>query len=122
MPRISVIVLPESFLMRRTPSPPSRPFAIFASLLLAGTAFAQSSAPSDTASTIKTTTRVVLLDLVVTDKSGKAVHGLKARDFTVLEDGKAQQVRGFEERGPAVPLATPRAAMNLPPNTYTNYI
>src|SRR5215831_10838787 len=108
--------------MRWIPSPPSRPFSLFASLLLAGTAFAQSQTSSDSASTFKTTTRVVLLDVVVTDKSGKPTHGLKAHDFTVLEDGKAQQVRGFEERGPALPLPTPHAAMSLPPNTYTNYI
>jgi VWFA-related protein len=108
--------------MRRIPSPPSRPLVLIASLFLAGTAFAQSSASNDAASTIKTTTRVVLLDIVVTDKSGKPMHGLKANNFTVLEDGKAQQVRGFEERGPTVPLSTPRLAMNLPPNTYTNYV
>src|SRR5215472_18700503 len=93
----------------------ARFFAMFASLLLAGTGFAQSTTSNDTSSTIKTTTRVVLLDVVVTDKSGKPVHGLKGHDFTILEDGKAQQVRGFEERGPTVPLSAPRVAINLPP-------
>lgn len=106
--------------MCRTRSLPS--FVLFASLVLAGSAFAESAPPGDAASTLKTTTRVVLLDVVVTDKSGKPVHGLKGHDFTVLEDGKAQQVMGFEERGPTVPLATARVAINLPPNTYTNYI
>jgi VWFA-related protein len=100
----------------------AHPLALVASLLLASTAFAQSTASNDAAATIKTTTRVVLLDVVVTDKSGKPVHGLKGHNFTVVEDGKAQQVTGFEERGPAVPLATPRVAVNLPANTYTNYI
>ena len=107
--------------MRPTPLP-SCLLALLAGMLLAGAAFSQSAAQSDPASTIKTTTRVVLLDVVATDKSGKPVHGLKGHDFTVLEDGKAQQVRGFEERGSTVPLAAPRVAINLPPNTYTNYI
>ena len=62
--------------MGRTPSP-TRLLALVASLLLAATAFAQAPASSDAASTIKTITRVVLLDVVVTDKSGKPVHGLK---------------------------------------------
>ena len=88
--------------MGRTPSP-TRRLALVVSLLLAAVAFAQAPASSDAASTIKTTTRVVLLDVVITDKSGKPVHGLKGHDFTVLEDGKAQQVRGFEERGPTGP-------------------
>ena len=66
---------------------------------------------------VKTTTRAVLLYVVVTDKSDKPVHGLKGHDFTVLEDGKAQQVRGFEERRPAAPLAAPRVAITPPPNT-----
>jgi VWFA-related protein len=77
----------------------------------------------DSAATIKTTTRVVLLDVLVADKAGQPVHGLKARDFTVLEDGKPQQVRGFEERGPTLSVSSaPQPATNLPPNTYTNYL
>ncbi|HEX8893100.1 MAG TPA: hypothetical protein VF783_07240, partial [Terriglobales bacterium] len=88
--------------MRPTPLPSSL-LVLLAGMLLAGAAFSQSAAQGDPASTIKTTTRAVLLDVVVTDKSGKPVHGLKGHDFTVLEDGKAQQVRGFEERGPTVP-------------------
>ena len=107
--------------MRRTPSP-SRLLALFVILVLVRATFAQSAARNDAVSSIKTTTRVVLLDVVVTDKSGKPVHGLKGHDFTVVEDRKAQQITGFEERGPTVPLATPRVAINLPPNTYTNYI
>ena len=77
----------------------------------------------DSAATIKTTTRVVLLDVLVTDKAGQPVHGLKAGDFNVLEDGKPQQVRGFEERGPTLNLSSaPPPATSLPPNTYTNYL
>ncbi len=71
--------------------------------------------------TIKTSTRVVLLDVLVTDKAAKPVRGLKASDFTVLEDGKPQEIRGFEERAPEMAASTGPVALNLPPNTYTNY-
>jgi len=77
---------------------------------------------SEAASTIKTSTRIVLLDVLVTNTAGKPVHGLKARDFTVLEDGKPQQIRGFEERRPDVAPSHPPVPLNLPPNTYTNYL
>jgi VWFA-related protein len=42
--------------------------------------------------------RVVVLDVVVTDKHGKLVSraDLKRDDFTILEDGKPQQMRSFE--------------------------
>ena len=98
-------------------------------LLLSGTQMlaekrdsSQSSARDDSAATFKTSTRIVLLDVLVTDKAGKPVHGLKAADFTVLEDGKAQQVRGFEERGPEVSSSRHPPTFILPPNTYTNYM
>jgi VWFA-related protein len=48
-------------------------------------------------STIKVTTRIVVLDIVVTDKKGNLVHRNLTRDgFTVLEDGQPQTIRSFE--------------------------
>ena len=38
--------------------------------------------------------------LLVTDKQGKPVHGLKPQDLVVTEDGKPQRIVGFEEQGP----------------------
>lgn len=72
--------------------------------------------------TIKTSSRFVVLDVLVTGKLGQPVHGLKPQDFLVLEDGKPQQVRGFEERGPNLAPPHPAPVLNLPPDTYTNYV
>jgi VWFA-related protein len=41
----------------------------------------------------------VVLDVVVTDKSGKAVKGLTQKDFTVLDNGHPQTVLSFEAFG-----------------------
>ncbi len=66
-------------------------------------------------------TRQVLVDVVVTDRSGHFVPRLKPTDFTVLEDGKPQKVAAFAmHAAPAVP-AKPAAPIKLPPNQYTNY-
>jgi VWFA-related protein len=87
----------------------------------------QTAAPSaperpESATTIRTTARFVIVDVVVTDKQGKPVHGLKAQDLVITEDGKPQRIVGFEEHGPDVSGAHPARALNLPPDTYTNYI
>lgn len=82
-----------------------------------------SSSPAKThpsTATFRTNARVVLLDVVVTDKSGKPVHGLKSQDFSIVEDGKVQRLKGFEERGAQAPKKA--ASAQLPPNTYTNYV
>jgi VWFA-related protein len=39
---------------------------------------------------------LVQLDVVVTDKSGKAVRGLNKDDFELLENGKKQEIKFFE--------------------------
>ena len=71
--------------------------------------------------TFKSTTRVVLVDMVVTDGHGQPVHDLKAGDFTVLDNGAPQGIVAFEEhRADATPVA-PRK-LNLPENVYTNYV
>lgn len=72
--------------------------------------------------TIRTNARIVVMDVLVKDKAGNSVHGLKPHDFVVLEDGKRQQVKGFEEHRTDVQSSKPRPKVNLPPNTYTNFV
>jgi len=45
---------------------------------------------------ITVTSRLVVLDVVATDKSGKPVEGLTRKDFRVLEAGQPQTIRSFE--------------------------
>ncbi len=64
----------------------------------------------------------MLVNVVATDGNGQAIHGLKAQDLTVLEDGKPQRISIFEEhRADAIPVTKP-AALNLPDHVYTNYV
>ena len=44
---------------------------------------------------IKTETRVVLVDTVVTDKKGEYIKDLNAKDFKVYEDSKEQKITSF---------------------------
>ena len=73
----------------------------------------------------RTTTRLVQVDMVVTDKQGRPIPGLTAIDFTVMQDGKPQKFDVFEaahrySTGVRIrlPLPTPP---KLPPNTYSNH-
>jgi VWFA-related protein len=66
--------------------------------------------------TLQVYSRETVVDVTATDASGQAVHGLQRSDFTILEDGKPQPVRSFEEVS-ARPVEPPR---ELPPNVYTS--
>ena len=50
---------------------------------------------AQTAPVFRSTVNLVLVDVVVRDRKGAAVSGLKSNDFQVLEDGRPQQVRTF---------------------------
>jgi VWFA-related protein len=53
---------------------------------------------------LKTESRLVLVDAVVTGKKDEPIHGLTAKDFHVFEDGKEQTITGFQTHtGPAAP-------------------
>jgi len=49
----------------------------------------------------------VLVDVVVTDKQGKPVSGLKAEDFTIEEKGKKQKIAVFQTPEEAQQQNTP---------------
>jgi VWFA-related protein len=61
----------------------------------------------------KTTTRDVVLDVVVTKDSGDAVTGLGKQDFAVSEDRRAQTVDFFEEH--SANEATTSTVSEMPP-------
>src|SRR6266446_2348862 len=76
---------------------------------------------SDSSTVIRATTRLVQVDVVVTDSSGRpAKDRLSAKDFTILEDGKPQkvsffsfqQLEGQEKR--QIPQLPPHVATNRP--------
>lgn len=65
------------------------------------------SAPVPASAGLTVDVRLVVLDVVVTGKSGEPVDGLTAKDFQVFEDGKPQRIRSIE---------TP-SAYRLPPDS-----
>jgi VWFA-related protein len=87
--------------------------------LLAAAARLHSQSPSQgvPAPTIRVSTRLVLVDVVVTDKQGKPVSGLKAEDFTIEEKGKKQKIAVFQTPEEAQQQNTPT---QLGPGLYTN--
>ncbi|MGC1421138.1 MAG: VWA domain-containing protein [Terracidiphilus sp.] len=62
--------------------------------------------------------RTVVEDVVVMDKSGRAVSGLRKEDFQVLENGKPQLITFFEPNFTNIEGALQRST--LPTNTFTN--
>ncbi|HET8645676.1 MAG TPA: VWA domain-containing protein, partial [Vicinamibacteria bacterium] len=66
----------------------------------------------------------VNVDVVVTDKKGAVINDLTAADFTVLEDGRPQQIVQFDSvTVPAAPSAMPpprpRVSVNTAPELQT---
>ena len=67
--------------------------------------------------TFRTTTRLVVVDVVVTDKDGNPVKGLKAEDFTVTENNEEQKLADFSFHQPGSVAA---AGQQLPANIFSN--
>jgi VWFA-related protein len=67
--------------------------------------------------TIRANTRLVVVDLVVTNKSGQPVTGLKPEDFTLEENGKKQKISVFVPPGAANRPAT----APVPPGVLSNH-
>jgi VWFA-related protein len=74
----------------------------------------------DSVPTFHATSRLVLVDVVVTDRKGEFIQDLKPGDFTVFEDGKPQRISGFNAHS-SLQHAAPEPKIQLPPNQYTNF-
>jgi VWFA-related protein len=84
------------------------------------TAPAQNPATGATPQTVvHASTKLVLLDVVVTDR-GSAVHGIDRSRFHVVEDGKEQAIASFDEHQPAPISTEDLKPIALPPHTYSN--
>jgi VWFA-related protein len=74
----------------------------------------QQSAQADSGTVIKTETKLVLVDAVVTDKKGAYVRDLTVKDFKVSEDKKEQNIKTFSfEADPNSPTASQKRYLVL---------
>jgi VWFA-related protein len=90
-------------------------------LLISSFAPAQTAPEEKTSTVVRVNTRLVLVDVVATDHKGAPVEGLTAQDFTVLEDGRPQQLRNFSFQKPNTVSSRGSAApRKLAPNVFTN--
>lgn len=77
-----------------------------------------------TATVLKAVTRLVIVDVVASDKKGEPVKDLKLSDFAIQEDGREQALKVFNFQQPAsdansaapVPVVT-----KLPENIFSNF-
>ena len=69
--------------------------------------------------TFKVTTRLVVVDVVATDRKGHPITDLKPEDFSLTEEGAAQKIRVFSLQQPEQAPET-RQAQKLPPNMFSN--
>ena len=99
---------------------------VLLALSLVSAAIAQEGTQPETSrqlTTLQVQSRIVVIDVVVTDKQGKPVHGLQATDFRLTEAGRSQIVRHSEELRDDIQLTWLRAPEPvLPPNVFTNEV
>ena len=107
---------------------PASTVLAFAALAAAQTQQPTSAAPAPAqapkpAVTLHASTQLVVVDVVVTDKNRKPVHGLKQTDFALTEDNAPQTLNHFEEHSALTAAeATKFQEMpKLPPGFFTNY-
>ncbi|MBI2955896.1 MAG: VWA domain-containing protein [Acidobacteria bacterium] len=81
---------------------------------------APASPPDLPAAVLRITTRLVLVDVVVTDKKGQPVTDLRKEDFTLLDNDQARPIAFFSLEQPAVRMAQRPAPPPLPEHVYTN--
>jgi VWFA-related protein len=70
---------------------------------------------------IRQSVRRVIVDVVVSDASGKPVADLSSDDFSIAEDGKPQRIRSFDIHDfDLISGSLPKHPASLPANTFVN--
>ena len=91
-------------------------------LLLPLIAYSQTDQPSQQSgqskTVLKSTTRLVVVDVVAIDGKGTPVPNLTSNDFTLEEDGRRQQISVFSFQKPGE--VSPGGTVHLPANVFTN--
>lgn len=101
--------------------------ALALSLVLVGSTAAQDSQPGQkpqpdpltvfqSQQVLRSTTRLVVVDVVVTDDKGNFIPDLKPEDFTVTEDGKPQTISDFSFHHPVAAAAPAPLPANIAGN------
>ena len=73
------------------------------------------------AETLHAGTQLVIVDVVVEDRSGHAIHGLTRDNFVLTEQKKPQTIRNFEEHSAASDKKPGPPIPPMPPGTFTDY-
>lgn len=76
--------------------------------------------PAQPMTTIRTSSDLVIVDVVAADSRQNPVHNLSASDFTVLEDGHPQTIKIFEEHTTGTPIRL-GSLPKLGAGEFTNY-
>jgi VWFA-related protein len=76
---------------------------------------------ASTPQVVRSTTRLVVVDVVATDHKDRAVEDLEAHDFTLLEDGQEQKISVFVFQHPPPPAPVSHPFPELPPGMFTNF-
>lgn len=79
----------------------------------------QQQPPPPAAPLLRTTTRLVQISVIATDKKGEPVQDLTPADFVVLDNGHPVKIQIFQKQTDQLPANLPPA---LPPDTYSNQI
>ncbi|WP_162601584.1 VWA domain-containing protein [Occallatibacter savannae] len=106
----------------RTQGPIRSGRAIAFSLFLLGSVAALAQSPQDAAAPVfKTSTRAVIVDVVVDNGKGEPVKALHKEDFRIFEDGKPQTIDFFEEhQARTLSGAAAQPLPKMPDGVYTN--
>lgn len=70
--------------------------------------------------TLRANADLVLVDVVASDEKQNPMHHLTSGDFTILEDGKPQTLKVFEEHAAGPPAPMPPAP-KFAPGVFTNF-